>query len=234
MKWNWDTADRVVFIVGMLAGIAFLTTLSVFLVKAANGTPGDWSGWVQAFGSIGAIFGAAAIADGGRRHAQAERRRDLLRKEGKSVIRVNAGLDAVHTQIGELRMALKGQHDSRPEDGLDAVRACEMMFRTALESVDELGGIWVQGHFVLRRIPLVIDKAQKVMAAQKILTPLERYVGTRDKEQRDKLGKARAAEIAALEDLDKAIDLLNGPATAVRDYCTSFRAKPELTSLDEY
>ncbi len=234
MKSKWDVADRVVFVIGMVVGIAFLTALTVLLIKAADGKPGDWSGWVQAFGSIGAIFGAAAIADGGRRHAQAERRRDLMRKESKSVIRVSAGLDAVQLQVGELRLALTGQHPSSPEDCLETVRAGEVMFRTALDTVDELGGIWVQGHFVLRRIPLVIDKALAVMKAQKILAPLEKYKWTRDKEQKEKLEGSRVALKAALDDLDEAIKALNAPATVVRSYCDTFRAKPGLATLDEY
>jgi len=60
MKW-WNWTDRVVVSFTWIAAFVALTGLSIVLVKASGGNPQDWSGWVQAIGSVVAILAAVAF-----------------------------------------------------------------------------------------------------------------------------------------------------------------------------
>lgn len=60
MKW-WKWADKVVVSLTWVVAFVALTGLSIVLVRASGGNAQDWSGWVQAIGSVLAILAAAAF-----------------------------------------------------------------------------------------------------------------------------------------------------------------------------
>lgn len=115
--------------------------------------------WVQAFGSIAAIVGAAWLANDSRRRDLAERQRELLYKEIKAINRVMAGVDRVINKAMDLQNSLQVETPVSPKDEADDLKTSGEMLKIAMEGIDEASSIWVLCFDTAQRIPRVCDKA---------------------------------------------------------------------------
>lgn len=91
--------------------------------------------WVQAFGSIAAIVGAAWLANDSRRRDLAARRRELLYKEIKAINRVMAGVDRVINKAMDLQNSLQVETPVSPKDEADDLKTSGEMLKIAMEGM---------------------------------------------------------------------------------------------------
>lgn len=121
----FDVGERVVFVLGALAGLVCLTALSVVLVKAAGARPGDWPTWVQAIGSLVGLV--IAIAVPWRIHHAGQEQR----KAGQLALVVAAAHLAVHATRAMHSSSCKFEDDAR-RIPLERLKDVQVSFQTLM------------------------------------------------------------------------------------------------------
>jgi len=177
--------------------------------------------WVQAFGSIAAIFGAAWLADRSHRRDRAERHRDLLYKEIKAINRVLAGADRVLINAADLETSFAHAQGGSASDQADELNSRIEMLKSAMDEIDEASGIWVQCYDTVQMIPRVVDKAAQLIA----LTEAPASPGPAFGEQRD-----NAIAMADIAYRSASLTLIRSACTT-RDICRAFIANPSVAGM---
>lgn len=160
LRW-YETVG--VLLLGALLGAASMAHIIGWPKWLAEIGGQTWAGWVQAVGSIAAIIGAAKIADRARKEDTEARQRDLLRKEINAVNRVLSAVNIASNRIGFLKLCLRGQPAAPTVDSIEKVKDCLPMLKTALDGLDEAGGLWALGQPFIQQLPEVVRTAQVVL-----------------------------------------------------------------------
>lgn len=166
MRWlrevvrdNNKMQNALAFVLLTLGAVA-----SFFLVIASLGWTGllgsGVANWVQAFGSIGAIVGAAWLADRSRRHGLEDKRRESLRREVKAINLVLMAATHTHTNLFHISLALGGNPTGNMAQFVRGAKAQAAILQVALEGIDESLGIWGQAYTVSQETPSVCDEVE--------------------------------------------------------------------------
>lgn len=146
--------------------LALGAVTSFFLVLATLGWTGLLSSaaanWVQAFGSIGAIFGAAWLADRSRRHGLEDKRIESVRREVKAINLVLMAATHTHTNLFHISLALGGNPGGDIGQFIRGAKAQAAVLETALEGIEDSLGIWALAYQVSQETPAVCDEAEAV------------------------------------------------------------------------
>lgn len=210
---SWENAFALLLLT--LAALASFFG-ALLTLKWAGLLSSEVANWVQAIGSLVALFIAVWLSNNSYGRAQKDRHRDLLYKEIKAANRVLAGIDTVLERTRALENALETNNSRAVQERLDALVVCREMLK---EAMDELSACWVQGHLVLQEISATADKTLE------LLRDRNRAVKERPLIDRLKTSETEGRLLYSLRRLQTHADKVNRA-------CRSFIANPNLGSMD--